>query len=179
MKSYLRRRAFAASSLLVLCVVSAVGALYVHANLALSPLPLGHRMPPLPLLSLNGQAFVQDTGDREKSLLIFFAPGCSHCRRELSNLDGLMPRFTGKLHVLGISLDNLESTEAFEAEMNLKFPIVVADKAQLEKTFKLNILPAFFCVDEFGVLKNYYTGEHSLAVDERLIDNLISSSNAP
>ncbi|MGA7160278.1 MAG: redoxin domain-containing protein [Bacteroidota bacterium] len=179
MKSYSRRRAFAASSLLVLCVVSAVGELYLHDNLARPPLPIGHRIPPLPLLSMDGQVIMQDGGDRQKSLLIFFAPGCSHCRRELSNIDGLLRRFTGKLHILGVSLDNLESTEAFAAEMKLKFPIVVADREKLEKTLRLNILPAFFCVDEFGVLRNYYAGEHSLAVDERLISDFISSSNAP
>ena len=179
MQSQSRRRAFAAVSLVVLCAAPAGVILYLLHSWTPTPVPLGNKMPALHLMSIDGHAFVQDTADGKKSLLVFFTPSCSHCRRELTNLDDLLPRFTDKLDILGISLDNLESTEALITEMNLKFPVVVVDDEQLEKTFKVNILPAFFCVDELGVLRNYYTGEHSLAIDEHLLMEFISSSSAP
>lgn len=136
-------------------------------------------MPPLLAITTDGQAFVQDTADGKKSLLVFFTPACSHCRREMANLNDLLPKYADKLDILGVSLDNLESTNALTAGMNLKFPIVVVDNEKVKKTFRLNILPAFFCVDEFRILRNYYTGEHSLSADEHLIEDFISSSNAP
>ena len=87
--------------------------------------------------------------------------------------------FKDKLDILAVSVDNLESTKALTAAMNLKFPVVVVDKEQLKTNFRVNILPAFFCVDEFGVLKKYYTGEHSPKVDEHLIQDFILSPNLP
>ena len=97
----------------------------------------------------------------------------------MSNLDELLPRFSGKLDILGVSLDRLESTSAMATELNLRFPIVIADNEEARKGFKMIILPALFCIDEAGILRNYYTGEHSLSVDAQLIEDFISSSNAP
>ncbi|MGA9407829.1 MAG: TlpA disulfide reductase family protein [Bacteroidota bacterium] len=179
MQAYTRRRAFAAVSLAVLCAAPAVVALYLYYHSALPPVQIGHKMPPLPAMSVDGQPFVRDTSNGKKSLLVFFAPGCSHCRAELTNLDELLPEFKEKLDILGVSVDNLESTRALAAQMDLKFPVVIADHEQLEKNLKVTIIPAFFCIDEFGVLRDYYTGEHSLAVDEHLIEGFISSANVP
>ena len=178
MQTHSRRRAFAAISLAVLLCLPVVVALYLHYAFALSPLPLGQTMPPLFATSLDGQAFVQDTADGKKNLLVFFTPACSHCRRELTNLDELLPKYTDKLDILGVSLDNLESTKAVATELNLKFPVVVADKENLEEAFRMNILPALFCFDEYRSLRNYYSGEHSLAADEHLLEDFISSPSA-
>jgi peroxiredoxin len=178
MQTYLRRKAFAATSLAVLCAVPFVVALYLHYVFALSPLAIGQVMPPLFATSLDGQAFVQDTTDGRKSLVVLFAPGCSHCRRELTNLDELLPKYMGRLKILGVSLDNHESTKAMATELNLKFPVVVADREHMERSFRINILPALFCIDEYRVLKEFYSGEHSLATDEHLLEEFISSSGA-
>ncbi len=178
MQTHSRRRAFAAASLAVLCVVPIVVALYLHHAFGLPPLQVGQTMPPLFATSLDGQAIVQDTADGKKKLLIFFTPACNHCRRELTNLDELMPKYTDKLNILGISLDNLESTKAAVTELNLKFPVVVADKEYLDTSYKMSILPALFCFDESRRLKKFYSGEHSLAFDEHLLDDFVSSPSA-
>ena len=179
MYSYSRRRAFAAGSLAVLCVMPAAIALLVQHGSLLDPLPVGERVPTIDAMSIDGRTFVNDTADRKKLLLVFFTPACSHCRRELANLDELLPKYADKLDILGVSLDNLESTRALTTDLNLRFPIVVGENEKMKKTFKVNILPSFFCIDEFRVLRNYYTGEHSLAVDEHLIEDFISSPKAP
>ncbi len=135
----------------------------------------------MPLLfgtSLDGQAFVQDTVDGKKSLVVFFTPACSHCRRELANLGELLPKYIDKIDILGVSLDNLESTKATAAELNLKFPVVVANREHFDGSFRMNILPALFCLDEHRTLKKFYSGEHSLSTDEHLLDDFISSSSA-
>ncbi len=178
MQSYSRRKAFAAISLAVLCAVPVAAALYLHNVFALSPVPIGQTMPLLFATSLDGQAFVQDTIDGKKSLVVFFTPACSHCRRELTNLDELLPKYMDKIDILGVSLDNLESTKTAAAELNLKFPVVVANREHLDGSFRLNILPALFCLDEYRTLKKFYSGEHSLATDEHLLDDFISSSSA-
>jgi peroxiredoxin len=178
MQTHLRGKAFAATSLVVLCAVPIVVALYLHYIFALSPLAIGQAMPSLFATSLDGQAFVQDTIDGKKSLVVFFAPGCSHCRRELTNLDELLPKYIGKLKIVGVSLDNHEATKAMATELNLKFPVVVADREHMERSFRINILPALFCIDEYRVLKEFYSGEHSLATDEHLLEDFISSSGA-
>ncbi len=178
MKSGLQRRAFAALSLGLLGALPLAVALYVHLNSAFVPLPLGHKVPGLVALSTDGQVFIQDTMGSKKSLLVFFAPACSHCRRELSNLNDLLPRYKDKLNILGVSLDDLQSTRTTAAELKLKFPVVVAGNEQPQRAFKVNILPAFFCIDEKQILRNYFTGEHSVEVDEHLLEDFIFSSSA-
>ena|SRR5208283_3758819 len=178
MQSYSRRKAFAAISLAVLCTIPIAAALYLHHAFAFSPVPIGQAMPPLFATSLDGHAFVPDTIDGKKSLVVFFTPACSHCRRELTNLDELLPKYMDKIDILGVSLDNLQSTKTVAAELNLKFPVVVANREHLDGSFRMNILPALFCLDEYRTLKKFYSGEHSLATDEHLLDDFISSSSA-
>ena len=178
MQTYFRRKAFAAVSLAVLCAVPAAVALYFYHAFPLSPLPPGHPMPPLVATSLEGKAFVQDTMPGKKFLLVFFTPACSHCRKELTNLDELLPKYSKQLAILGISLDNLEATRTMAAELNLKFRVVVADRNRLDESYRITILPAIFCFDESRRLKKFFSGEHSPAIDEHLIEDFISSSSA-
>ena len=65
------------------------------------------------------------------------------------------------------------------SELHPRFPIVVADKDHLDEGFSGKILPAMFCFDEFRVLKKFYSGEHTLEIDEHLLEEFISSSNTP
>jgi peroxiredoxin len=178
MTSSLRRRASAAVSLAVLCVVPVAITVYLARSFTPSPSLLGHTMPRFSARMLDGQTFAQDTTDGKKRVVVFFAPGCSHCRNELKNIDELLPKYKESVDLLGVSLDNSRSTEAMAAELKLKFPIVVADNEHLDDDYKVNILPAFFCFDEHRMLKKFYYGEHTLAMDERLLEEFISSSNA-
>lgn len=178
MQSQSRRKAFAAISLALLCTAPVVVALYLHQTFALSPLPLGQPMPPLFAASLDGQAFVQDATNGKKKLVVFFTPACSHCRRELKNLDELLPQYMDKLEILGVSLDNLEITRAAASDLGLKFPVVVADREHLDGSFKMNILPALFFFGQDQKFEMFYSGEHSLAFDEHLLEDFISSPGA-
>ena len=178
MTSNSRRRAFAAVSLALLCVVPVAITVYLARSFAPSPLLLGHTMPRLSARLLDGQNFVQDTTGGKKRVVVFFAPTCGHCRNELENIDELLPKYKESVDFLGVSLDNSQSTEAMSAELQLKFPIVVADREHLDERYKVNILPAIFCFDEYRALKKFYYGEHTLAMDERLLEEFISSSNA-
>ena len=178
MRSYSQRRAAAVISLAAIVAAAALMVLFVY-NATPAPLPLGERMPLFHTITIGGEAFVQDTLDGKRSLLVFFNPGCSHCRRELENLDELQPRYADKLDIIGMSLDSLGATQTMTAELKLKFPVVVADDQQLKKTPKINILPALFFVDKFQILRKYYAGEHSLAVDKRLIEDFIFPANTP
>jgi len=135
-------------------------------------------MPRLSARRLDGQLFVQDTTVEKKRVVVFFAPGCSHCRNELKNIDELFPKYKESIDLLGVSLDNSRSTQAMAAELQLKFPIVVADNEHLDDGYKVTILPAIFCFNEHRVLKKFYSGEHTLAMDERLLEEFISFSNA-
>jgi peroxiredoxin len=168
------RKSIAAISLLVLCTVPIALALYVQQRRIFDPSPIGQKFSLFEVLLVDGRPFVRDSVAGRKLLLLFFTTACSHCRREVSNFEELRAKYMTKLDIIGISLDNFDATNVLRTELNLKFPVIVGDKEKVKTLFRLNIVPAIFCLDESQVLRRYYTGEHSLAFDENLIEEFIS-----
>jgi len=171
-----RRKARAAVLFAALCVALAGSTIFLFRIFALPPLPLGSPMPRIAAVSLENRPFAFDSASSKKRLVVFFAPACSHCRRELANLAALLPRYAGRLDIFGVSLDNGSSTKAAVAELGLNFPVVIADADSLREHYRIHILPALFCADECWLLQRFYSGEHSLAEDARLLDDFVFSS---
>jgi peroxiredoxin len=169
------RKPIAAISLLVLCAVPIALALYVQQRRIFDPPPIGQKFPLFEVLSVDGRPFVRDSVAGKKLLLLFFTTACSHCKREISNFEELRAKYMTKLDIIGISLDNIDATKALQTELNLNFPVIAGDNEKVKTLFKLNIVPAIFCFDEFQVLRRYYTGEHPLAFDENIIEEFIST----
>ncbi len=164
------RRAFAAASIVLLCAAAALLSLYLGRNFAPSPLPLGNPMPRLSARSLDGHDYVMDTTGGKKRLLLFFSPACSHCRNELALFNALLPKFSERVDILAVSLDNVGSTKEMTAEMKLNFPVVVADVEHLDDRFRTNLLPGIFCFDQHLMLQKFAAGEHTLPYDELLLE---------
>ena len=167
-------------ALLLLCVTAAVVSallLYIERQWDADSLPLGQRIPSFEAATMDGGFFARDSLGDKKVLLIFFAPGCSHCRNEISNLAQLYPKYKGMVDFVGISLDSAAAVKSLARELKLDFPIVVEKDEVLSEMFKIHILPSIFCIDEFQILRGRYTGEHSLSVDEHLINEFASSGN--
>ncbi len=169
------RKFIAAISLLVLCIVPIALALYVQQRRIFDPPPIGKKVSLSEVMSVDGRPFVRDSVAGKKLLLLFFTTACSHCKREIRNFEELRAKYMTKLDIIGISLDNVDATKALRTELDLNFPVIVGDNEKVKTIFRLNILPAIFCFDESQVLRRYYTGEHSLAFDENIIEEFIST----
>lgn len=171
------RKSFAAVSLIVLCTVPVVVALYIEHRRILDPLLVGQKIPSIEALFPNGDVFVQDSLAHKKLLLLFFTTGCSHCRTEISNLNELRAKYVSEMDIVGVSLDSRQATNALKEELKLKIPIVLGDNEKVKSIFKLTILPALYCIDESQILRRYSAGEHSLAFDEDLIREFIAANS--
>lgn len=171
------RKSHATLSLVVLCTVPLVLALYIEHRRIFDPLPVGQKIPSIGALSFDGGVFVKDSLAQRKLLLLFFTTSCSHCRTEVSNLNELWAKYLQEIEIVGVSLDGREATNALKEELNLKIPILLADNEKVESVFRLTTLPAIYCIDEFQILRRYSTGEHSLAFDEDLIKDFIATKS--
>ena len=168
------RKSFAMVSLIVLCTVPVVLALYVEQRRIFDPLPVGQKIPSIEALSPDGDVLVQDSLAHKKLLLLFFTTACGHCRTEISNLNELRAKYVTEIDIVGISLDGRQATDALKEELNLKIPILLGDNEKVKSVFRLTILPALYCIDESQILRRYSSGEHSLAFDEDLIKEFIA-----
>jgi peroxiredoxin len=171
------RKSFATVSLIILCTVPAVLALYIEHRRIFDPLPVGQKIPSIEALSPDRDVFVQGSLPHKKLLLVFFTTACSHCRTEISNLNDLRAKYVSEIDIVGVSLDGRQATNALKEELKLKMPILLGDNEKVKSVFRLTILPAIYCIDESQILRRYSTGEHSLAFDEDLIKEFIATKS--
>ena len=169
------RKSIAAISLLALCIVPIALALYVQQRHIFDPLPIGQKVPSFAATSLDGDAFVLDRVAGRKLLLLLFAAGCNHCRMEIGNLEELRVKYENRIDIVGISLDDSNATDALRRELNVRFPILLDDNKILRRMLRPGFVPAIYCIDEFQILRHYVAGEHSLAFDDRLIEEFVST----
>lgn len=173
------RKSIATVSLIVICTVPVVLALYIGHRRIFEPLPVGQKIPSIESLSPDGDEFVRDSVAHKKLLLLFFTTACSHCRTEISNLNELRAKYVPEIDIVGVSLDNREATNALKDELKLKIPILLGNNEKVKSVFRLTILPALYCVDESQIVRRYSTGEHSLAFDEDIIKEFIATKSVP
>jgi peroxiredoxin len=171
------RKSFATVSLIVLCTVPVVLALYIEHRRIFDPLLVGQKIPSIEALSPDGDVFVLDSLAHKKLLLLFFSTACSHCRTEISNLNELRAKYVLEIDIVGVSLDGRQATNALKEELNLKIPILLGDNEKVKSVFRLTLLPALYYIDESQILRRYSTGEHSLAFDEDLIKEFIATKS--
>ncbi len=172
------RKSFATVSLIILCTVPVVLALYIEHRRIFDPLPVGQKIPSIQALSSDGDVFIQDSLAHKKLLLLFFTTACSHCRTEISSLNELRAKYVSEIDIVGVSLDSRQATTALKEELKLKIPILLGDNEKMKSVFRLTILPALYCIDESQILRRYSTGEHSLTFDEDLMKELIATKSA-
>ncbi len=167
-------KSFATISLVVLCTVPVALALYIEHRKIFDPLPIGQKIPFIEALSADRDMHLQDSLAHKKLLLLFFTTACSHCKTEISNLNELRAKYVSDIDIVGVSLDGRQATNALKRELNLTIPIIPGNNEKMKSVFKLTILPALYCIDEWQILRRYSSGEHSLAFDENLIREFIA-----
>jgi cytochrome c-type biogenesis protein len=86
----------------------------------------------------------------------FWATWCSPCRRQIPELNGLYKKYNKSrgLVVLGISCDmvqgkGLQSVEPFVEELQIEYPIALADQALLD-SLEIEAIPTTLFLDKDG-----------------------------
>lgn len=110
---------------------------------------------------LNQQT--QSLAQWQKQLLVvnFWATWCAPCREEMPELAALAQEYAGKLTVLGISLDNLPTMQAFAQRTPMPYPLLSADIEGMALSTSLgninSVVPHTVIIGPDGkILKSYF-----------------------
>lgn len=111
--------------------------------------------PPLYATTLGGARFVADTGGLPL-LLVFWAPWCGPCRREMPSLDRLAFLMKGRLRVLALASAYDSPQEAVNvARQNglLHAELLFDVNSQSVRSYEVHAYPSAFLIDRAGILR--------------------------
>lgn len=111
-------------------------------------------LPEFRLVTVAGDVYTQETLKGQPALLMFWAPWCSVCQRELPILrDFYQTRKPSQLRVLTIGFaDSRQNVDAYVSAHPDTFPFPTAydERNRVATTFGVNATPAFVAVDAQG-----------------------------
>ncbi len=111
-------------------------------------------LPEFRLVTVAGEVYTQETFKGQPALLMFWAPWCSVCQRELPILrDFYQTRKPTQLRVLTIGFaDSRQNVDAYVSAHpdTFAFPTAYDEKNLVATTFGVNATPAFVAVDAQG-----------------------------
>ncbi len=110
-------------------------------------------------------------------LINFWATWCPPCRREIPLLIDLQEEHGRSIQVLGIAIDDMEAVEAYAAEKNFNYPVLVGqqDAIDIANAFLSDFigLPFTAFVDENGKLVHVHVGELHRDQAEEFLSELL------
>ena len=158
----------------LIALAALIAGFFLSARYYAEPLPasrlspdgilVGRQRPDFRLASSSGE-FVTPQDFSGKVLLInFWATWCVPCRHEMPMLMDLQNEFGSEgLQVIGIALDDVQSTRNFVENYGITYPILVGatDVMQTSTAYGNveNVLPYSVLVDKKGVVRWQYVGE--------------------
>jgi len=109
-------------------------------------------------------------------IIDFWATWCGPCRRATPVLKQLRKKHTGKLEIVGVSLDDsVDKIRAYIKKSKVGWPQVFgrgkAAKAVAEARHGVNGIPHYLIIDKHGVLRRIQVGG---SPPEKFIDMLVS-----
>lgn len=122
---------------------------------------LGQKAPNFQLKDLEGKS-VQLSDYADKVVLISFSfKNCKPCQVEVPSLNQLQEDFGPEgLVVLGLSRDDLTTTQAFAQEFKSKYPLLYAAQ-EVAQSYKVIAYPSNILIDKKGKVIEYFTGSSS------------------
>jgi len=94
-------------------------------------------------------------------LLRFWANWCPYCKFEMPRIDRFYQLFRNQgFEVIAVNVgDSVEIVEAFTAEMNLHFPMILDPEGKLARSYGVKGIPTNFLIDRQGMIREIIVGE--------------------
>ncbi|MFW9993377.1 MAG: peroxiredoxin [Candidatus Odinarchaeota archaeon] len=132
-------------------------------------LATGSQAPEFTLKSTVNNVSLKDYRGNPVILVFYPADGTSVCSSQLALYNELLPVFEDyNAHLLAISSDSLESHVDFSKKLNLDFPLLSDEKAEVIRTFGVidektkRAKRVLFVLDETGVIHWNYESPASI-----------------
>ncbi len=115
---------------------------------------------PLPTASLSGPVPTLEEHEGKRVLLYFFAPWCSVCAVNISNLDWLRKlRSEEHLAIYAVALDyqSPDELEAYVQQHELTVPVLLGTR-QTWASYRVQAFPTVYALDESGHIESRAVG---------------------
>jgi peroxiredoxin len=123
--------------------------------------------PEFTLSALSGGS-VSLSQHRGKPVLVdFWATWCPPCRQSIPALKQLYADYTGRIEILGVSLDeDPEAVRDFVREQGLTYPILLGAASDVSDRYAVQGIPALFLLDKDGKVVRRWIGFDPRLVNE-------------
>jgi len=121
------------------------------------------RAPDFTLKDLKGEPVSLSRQKGKVVFLDFWASWCPPCRRSIPEVERLYESLQGRsdVAVMGINIEgNPEAIRKFVARNGMKYAVLVGDE-KTERDYRVNGIPAFFIINQEGMIVRSYTGFQS------------------
>lgn len=114
--------------------------------------------PDFTLLDLNGQAHTLSDYRGKVVIIDFWATFCRPCIYEIPHFIQFYNEYKDDgLVILGVGLDGKQKLEVFAREKGMSYPVLIGDKATVEK-YGIQPIPTTFILDREGEIKDKIIG---------------------
>jgi len=139
-----------------------------------------HTAPDFTLQKLGGGTISLSEFKGKKPVVVdFWASWCPNCRRDMPKLSGFYEKYKDKVEVIGINLQEKESTvQNFISSRNISFPIALDPSGHASKAFGIQYTNTHFLIDINGNLVRTIPGDISEADIVSLIEQTASESQS-
>lgn len=103
---------------------------------------------------------------RKNLILVFWNPGCPHCRRELPRLKQFINSYGLKYNVEVLALTSGSGKEFKQevtgaiSDLSLDFPVAIFDNKTIIKQYSATSVPLTYIINKNGVVCESLAGEH-------------------
>jgi cytochrome c biogenesis protein CcmG/thiol:disulfide interchange protein DsbE len=153
-----KRSAWGMAALAALVVLGALGWGLLHpAGTAASPV-VGNPAPNIVVQSYGGSRVSLDSMQGEPVVLNFWASWCAPCRQEAPALDSAAHRLAGRVHFLGVDIqDSASSGARMAASYGYPYPMGPA-RGGVPPAYAVTAPPITFFINAHGIVVGRFLG---------------------
>ncbi len=124
---------------------------------------------------LKGQIWTLDRVKGKVVLLRFWTDWCPHCRYEMPVIENYYRKWSQEgLIVLAVNVkQSPQVAEAFTAQVDLTFPVLIDLDGKLTRAYGVNSIPTNFLIDRQGIVREICVGD--LFKEKRLLQGLVQT----
>jgi peroxiredoxin len=122
----------------------------------------GFRLPSISVQDLAGMPAELRASEpgTQATILVLLTTSCPYCRSSVPNWNAVYRRAGSSTRVVGLSLDNLDSTRRFVEEFGLEFPVFVAVRPlSVRDELEIPGVPQTIAIDAGGAVRGVWGGE--------------------